>query len=198
MPSQDKHHLNQIISAITAEAQARKAEILKQTEEQYRKELNQAENEVLQESFDLIKRKGSAIRLDAGHKISDEERAARRTVFARRESITGEVFAAAEEKLRTLAPEQYAQILAASAADISRRCGGHAVEITLRAQDSSYQDTIRTAFSGKVTFVQTDSIHLGGIKVKDLEDHLVYDDTLDSRLSAQRGWFMEHSGLTIQ
>ena len=70
--------------------------------------------------------------------------------------------------------------------------------LLVREADLPFADALRAAF-GRPCEVRADaSIRIGGLKASCEAKGLVADDTLDNRLQNQRGWFLEHAGLTLE
>ena len=194
--AQDK--LQQIIAAITAEADERQKEILEEADARLKKELERAEAEVLQESYELIRRKSAQIREDAGRTVSARQREGRKALFQKRDAIFHEVFDETAKRLLAFsASEEYPAFLTNSARAIAAQCGSDSVEIYLREQDLPHAPLIQQAFSGQAAVLPSTDIRLGGLVVFNGQKGLRFDDTLDTRLQEKRQWFMEHSGLTI-
>ena len=193
-----QNKLQQIIAAITAEADERQKEILEEADTRLKKELERAEAEVLQESYELIRRKSAQIREDAGRTVSAQQREGRKALFQKRDAIFHEVFNQVAERLLAFsASDEYPAFLTNSAQAIAAQCGGDSVEIHLREQDIPHAPLIKQAFSGEATVIPSADICLGGMAVLNGQKGLRFDDTLDTRLYEKRQWFMEHSGLTI-
>ena len=78
-----KSKIDTILSAIREEAARQQNKIEQQTEQKMRDELARAEAEVLQETYEMIKRRSASIRQEAGRRISENEQSARRSLFER-------------------------------------------------------------------------------------------------------------------
>lgn len=72
------------------------------------------------------------------------------------------------------------------------------VVLSVREADLAYADALRAAFDRDCEVRADASIRIGGLKASCEAKGLLADDTLDSRLQDQRGWFLEHSGLTLE
>lgn len=189
--------LQKIISIIQSEAEERQKHIIEAAQKRFQEEMQRAENDVLQESFDLVQRRAKKIRDQAGQNISAAQRNARRLVFEKRNALTDEIFRqAAEQILRYTQGPEYKTLLENSAKKIAALCKGQAI-VTLRPADQAFEKDLAALFAGRASFVYDDSLNLGGMRVLDQECNVSYDDTLETRLSSQKDWFMEHSGLVI-
>ena len=192
--------IDTILSAIREEAARQQNKIEKQTEQKMKDELARAEAEVLQETYDMIKRRSAVIREEAGRRISESEQETRRSLFARRAEITDEIFSSAAERLKEyVCGEEYPAFLEASAQRLAETAQKGRLILSLRPDDMPHAGHLRALFGADFDLeVQPDpSIRIGGLRADLPEQSLRLDDTLDARLENQREWFMEHSGLTI-
>lgn len=190
--------IDTILSAIREEAARRQHAIEQQTEQKMQEALARAEAEVLQETYDMIKRRSSAIRESAGRQISEQEQSARRSLFERRSQIMREVFEQAKERLRAFAAsDDYAAFLEKSVHRIAEQAGNTSVTLFVRPEDLERAKGYHALFEAALEVQADFSIVLGGLRGRLEERQLCLDDTLDARLDAQQTWFMAHSGLTI-
>ena len=119
---------------------------------------------------------------------------ARAALTARRQALTDGVFADAEARLAAFtATADYAAWLQASAADLAARLGQGTV-LYARPADCA----LLTALPAGCTLQPDDSIRLGGLRAENRAAHMAADDTLSTRLAAQRSWFLENAGLSIE
>lgn len=167
-------------------------------EAQTRAEMAKAEKKIHEECHQKMeketqKRKSATVRQLAEY--SSEKSAA---LSHRRQEIENQVFAAAQQELAAyrdtaayqdslLRSAQAMKPLFADAADIV---------IFLAASDLSLASQLKAALGAhEVCADQTNK--LGGMKAQSLSHKLVIDDTIASRLEAQRQWFAAHSNLKI-
>ena len=190
--------IDTILTAIREEAARQQNAIERQTEQKMKDELARAEAEVLQETYDMIKRRSAAIREAAGRQISQQEQSARRSLFQRRGAIMDEVFDAAARRLGEFAASAgYPAFLEASARRIAAQAGDSPVTLFARAEDLPLAEGFRSFFSAPVELKADPSIALGGLCAEVSDRRLRLDDTLATRLNSQRQWLMTHSGMTI-
>ena len=190
--------IDTILSAIREEAARQQNKIQQQTEQKMKDELSRAEAEVLQETYDMIKRRSAAIRQEAGRRISESEQSARHSLLQRRQAIMDEVFASAADRLKSFAASaDYPAFLQKSAARMAQTAGEASVTLFVRPDDLQAAEDLKKAFFGQVELCADETIRIGGLRAELPDKRLRLDDTLDCRLESQREWFMEHSGLTI-
>lgn len=115
-------------------------------------------------------------------------------IIEKRNAITDTVFSKARERIKEFTDgEDYLPFLKKSIQSITDAIGGDTV-ILIRPQDEKYIGELK----GMCKEIKTDgSIILGGCKGINDKNSMRADDTLDSRLEAQRELFYEKSGLSI-
>ena len=69
--------------------------------------------------------------------------------------------------------------------------------VYINEKDMKYSTEILAAFHGMAELVKDNSIKIGGLKGYCKSMRIVADETLDTKLSAQREWFIENSGLSV-
>lgn len=199
MLEQDER-IAKFLDAIDKDAQERRRQIEAQVDEVSKEALQRAEAAAREQAQQLTGRELYQRRVALNQRFAREAAALRAVLAGRRTEIAEQVFAdAARELAAFTAKPEYEQFLAGSAA----RCAallpqGEAAVLLVREADLPRADALRTAF-GRDCEVRADaSIRLGGLKASCEAKGLLADDTLDARLQSQRGWFLEHAGLTLE
>ena len=189
--------LQKMISEIVGEGEETGKSISEETEKWVSDELARTENEVLAETYVIIKQRSARINEKAGRAVTNAEIEARRQLFERSHAIMEETFEVCREKIAefTNTPE-YRDMLLRSADAIASKLG-RCRKITIREADRKYAADIAVRLGPSVTVEIDDSIKLGGFCAFAADDSTVIDDTLDERLEAQKEWFINNSGLTI-
>lgn len=131
--------------------------------------------------------------------METEKRSAilKKEVIDVRTGITEKVFSAVRAKLADFTKTgEYGDLLEESAKKMAAICADASLVIYMREQDLPYADRIK-AVSPTIS-VRTDaSIGLGGIYGISAEKSIKLNDLLETRLSLQRDWFYENSGLSF-
>lgn len=195
MPQDER--VSKFIAAITREAEEKRSAIEEETRAFVDAEMNKAEMDALNESYNMIQRAGASIRSDAGARISAGKLESRRQFLLRREEIVSELLDAVAVRLKKYTDtKEYADLLerSAKAAALLFPKGFTAF---LRPADMRLADRVKTAADGLCTVAEDPSIKLGGLRFSDSEGFRMADDTLDARLRDGRDWFVKHSGLTV-
>lgn len=119
-------------------------------------------------------------------------------LFSQRSEMTENVFKKAEKRLIDYTKtDEYTKGLVESAKAIAELFENENCVIMLRADDIDKVENIRSLFCTNAKFIADNSIKIGGIKGYCDKKRIVADDTLDSKLSEQRQWFVENSGLSV-
>lgn len=194
--------------AINHYAQEQRRKIEEEVADFKKRELEEAEDEVLVESFHLIQKEMADMRGRISREMAQREIAGRRALLEKRNQITREVFAAAAEILKKEAQGSgYASLLdrfaAQARAAFEKRCASAGlpfpedVVLLLKEGDESHQGHVRAAFGRPCRFETDGSISIGGLRAYSVSLHLELDSALDSLLEDQRDWFEETSRLSV-
>lgn len=177
----EEEKISKFVEAITQYAQDQSDRIHDEVEEFKKQRMEQAERQALADAWTLIQKEQVALRANMGRELSRREMDARRQLLQRRAAMMDEVFAAAATRLKTFTESPaYDVFLKQSAA-------------AMPAGAALY---VRKEDAGRMPGAQVNKdISLGGILADSGRKR--YDDTLDTRLSAQRDWFLEQAALDV-
>ncbi len=131
-------------------------------------------------------------------RLAKEMQEGQRSLFLERAKMTDNVFKKAEEKLieYTKTP-QYTEKLIESAKKISEFFGDNSCVVYVNEKDLGNAAEISAEFNGNAEVLADSSVKIGGLKGYCEAMSIVADETLDSKLYAQREWFIENSGLSV-
>lgn len=119
-------------------------------------------------------------------------------LFIERAKMTDEVFEMAAQKLiKYTETKEYKLKLIESAKKIAELFSVNRCVIYINEKDLNYSTEILAAFNGMAELVTEKSIKIGGLKGYCKSMRIVADETLDTKLYAQREWFIENSGLSV-
>lgn len=163
-----------------------------------KKELEDAEIEVLTECYHMIQKELAQMRNGISRELAKREMDNRRSLLEKRKKITEDVFQKAAEKLKeyTLS-DSYKDFLQKSAREFGELFHESGTVLLLRPEDMKYEQTVRDAFGSPCQVQPDSSIEIGGIRAENRESGLAADNTFRSLLNDQRGWFEEHSGMAV-
>jgi len=112
--------------------------------------------------------------------------------------LTESVFKKAEEKLvEYTKTSDYSNSLVKSAKEVAKLFADNDCVVYVNERDIKNSDKIKAVFAGSTEVVADKSIKIGGIKGFCKAMNIVADETLDSKLYAQKEWFIENSGLSV-
>ena len=186
------------LKAIEKYAAEQRSKLESEAEEFKEKEINKAEEDGLKEAYVLLQRKMSAIHTSIARELSKAENESRKSTFVKRQEIEDKVFDRAKEKLIEFAnTDKYTEKLLESVKKISQKLTADDVVLYVNQRDMKLKNKIISAFGKKCDVQSSDEIKIGGITGISREMGLLADETLDTRLSQQREWFCENSGLKV-
>ena len=199
----NQEKLDKFNVAIQHYALEQQKKIQQEIEAFQKKELEQAEDEVLQEAYGMIQKEMAEMRNHISREMAQRETEERRQLLEKRQSIAEDVFhRVAEKLLQYTKSEEYPLLLEKYAREAGRFLISHGAEscdcvMLLRKEDMPFAAQIQEALGLSCTVEEEDSIQLGGLRVLCPEKKLEADSTLDTLLEEQKGWFEENSGLSV-
>ena len=186
------------LKAIEKYAEEQRGKRRSEAEEFQERELNTAEEEGLKEAYDLVQKEMADINAEISGQISKAESDFRKRIFERRREIEDEVFDKAKQRLIEFTKtDKYASLLLDSAKEISSVLKSEDIVLYVRECDLRFEKKLRELFPSGCEVAASDDITIGGITGLSRSLGLIADETLDTKLSYQREWFHEHSGLTV-
>ena len=178
--------------AVLSAAESRRMEIIGQAQHEAAAELAQ-----VQQSCALIDETtiNAKYQRDSEREHSSLTLAARAQLMARRAQLVSDIFTQVEQRLAAFTGQEgYRSWLLGRLAAYTVFGEKGSLTVSLRAQDLPLEADIQKALPGS-TVAQDNTIRLGGAKISN--GRLLYDETLDSRLEAERQRFYETSGLNL-
>lgn len=185
---------NIFLESINRDAEAKCREIRQETDRYVMTELGKARDRAHEDVKSF--KKSEIDRLNEANNAGFSELEAQETkkLLDRRTEITNEVFAKAKAKLVEFAAgEQYLNFLKKSIAEIKTALGDDAV-IILKPDDKKYEAEL-SALCKEIKY--DTAIEIGGCKAENLSRHITADDTLETRLEAEKSNFYKVSGLSV-
>ena len=172
---------------------------MKDEVEQLRDEkLRQAESKGKADSEKYISDMLEAKKNEETSKLAKLMQDGQRQLFIERSEMTDSIFAKAEKKLIAYTEsDEYTEKLIQSAKAVAKLLGSEGCVLYVKAEDMDKADRITSLFNGKTEVEADKSIKIGGIKGYCPAMGIVADETLDSKLSQQKEWFVENSGLSV-
>lgn len=186
------------LKAIKKYADNQRNTILSEVDNFKKEKIAEAKKKAEYDSEKLIKDKLEAKKNEQTSKIAKLMQEGQRKLFLERAEMTESVFKKAEEKLIEFTKTtKYSELLNNYAKNISALFDGKSCIIYVNERDMALADQIKTLFGGKAELCADKTIKIGGLKGYCEALSIVADETLDSKLNAQREWFFENSGLSV-
>ncbi len=183
--------------AINEASEERKAAILAEVESYKAKQLKKAEAEAEKKYNEYIAEATGRIALSDGVETEKHSAEIKKEIASVRKEIENRVFSAVKEKLKAFCETpEYRELLVNSAEKMAKLCGGAGLTIFIREKDLKYADALKSVSPG-ITVSTDNSIEIGGIYGICAEKRIKLNDLLETRLSSQKSWFYENSGLTL-
>ncbi len=184
--------VEQFLAAIREEGAQNCAAIRSKTEAEIEAALAEAQKKEKARSEETVRFETVRAEAQANRQMSEGRAALRAELAAQRDELQKQVFDAAREKLAAFAAgADYAPWLEKNAQHIADMLG--ACTLYARSADLAL---LKGHVPAGCTLAADDGIALGGLKAASAAE--AADDTLEARLKAQYGWFLEHSGLSIE
>lgn len=184
--------------AITKDAEERHEEMTRKTRETVESGLEKAKTKAHSQAQAKIERERMLKEQEFNRTVANERTQQRARLTDKRGAITDEVFGDAREKLTAFTESDgYADFLKKSAAGFAAVFPQEDVTVYVRPGDMRFADDIKKAFGRDCKVESSDEITIGGCRAGVAGGSTVADDTLDTRLEAQREWFLENSGMSV-
>ena len=184
--------------AITKDAEERHEEMTRKTRETVESGLEKAKTKAHSQAQAKIERERMLKEQEFNRTVANERTQQRARLTDKRGAITDEVFGDAREKLTAFTESDgYADFLKKSAAGFAAVFPQGDVTVHVRPGDMRFADDIKKAFGRDCKVESSDEITIGGCRAGVVGGSTVADDTLDTRLEAQREWFLENSGMSV-
>lgn len=185
------------LAAIKALSEKECAEIEAETESVRKTRLESMEAEAEQHYKAYTEYEVARILAAANRDISEKNAGARKALTQLRTSLCDSVFDEACERLRAFRETpQYKEMVCASVRSAAEMLSGEAAVISVCKADEALADELKAAYGAPCGVQTADDIQLGGVRV--CAGNYLIEDTLDKRLAAQKVWFLENSGLSVE
>ena len=190
--------INKFYVAINHYAEEQRKKIEQEIDAFKKKELEEAEVDVLTEAYRLIQKEMAEMRNGISKEMAQREMNVRKDLLSKRREIADEVFERAKKALSEFTKEKgYEDLLVKKAEILSKTFRKPGTVIRIRKEDEQYKELIQKAFGNDCEFKISDDIHIGGILAYNSEMGIAADETLDALLEDQREWFEENSGMAV-
>ena len=186
------------LKAIKKYANAQKNAMEGEVKQLKTEKLKEAEEKARLDSEKLLKEKLNETHNNHTALIASKTQEGQRRLFVERSKMTNEVFKLAFDKLNdyTQTPA-YTEKLITSAKSVSDLFKNNDCVLFLNERDLGLSSRLKELFKGSVEVKADKTIKIGGVKGYCEAMGIIADETLDSKLYAQREWFVENAALSV-
>lgn len=196
-PREDK--TGNFLHAIQKYADEQKHKIESEVEHFKQQELKKAEDEGLRDAYNLIQKEMAAMRAGIASEAAQKEAQGRQRLYQRRLEIMEDVFSKATQKLIAYTKtDAYKETMKERAKEISAYLNGRDCVLYIKPEDEGLKGDLSACFNGLCSVQTSKDIKIGGINAYCEGLGIVVDQTLDTKLSDQKEWFLQNSGLKVK
>ena len=185
------------LRAINKYAKEQSDAIRLEVEEFKKQEIEKATKEGIKDAYALIQKEISSKKSVIVSDLAKREQESRKQLFIKRNEIVDSVFADARKKLLEFTnTDEYHTYILNSVKEIAELFKDNKCVIYVKESDIDKAVLIKEHIKN-CDVVCDNSIKLGGIKGYCKALNILADNTLDTKLTDQRIWFAENSGLKV-
>lgn len=193
-----KNKTDNFLKAIKRYAKEQKHSMEGEVKQLKTERLKEAEKKAKVDSERLLKEKLNEKNNKRTALLAKKTREGQRRLFVERSKMTEEVFELAFNKLvEYTKTDSYKEKLVNSAKAVAGLFDGKSCVVYLNERDLGMTEKINAIFNGTADVVTDKSIKIGGVKGYCESMGIIADETLDSKLEAQREWFVENAALSV-
>ena len=193
-----KNKTNNFLKAIKKYAKEQKNAMKSEVAQLKTERLKEAEIQAKRDSKSLIKNELNKTRKKQTALLASRTQEGQKQLFIERAKMTDEIFSLSEKKLTDYAKtDAYREKLKSSAREIAYLFGDKDCVIYLGENDTDKSGELKSLFGGKAEVQSDRTIRIGGIKAYCESMGIIADETLDTKLEAQREWFFANATLSV-
>ena len=193
-----KNKTDNFLKAIRRYAKQQKSVMKGEVKQLKTERLKEAEEKAKRDSQRLIKDKLQETRTRQTAILAKKTQDGQRKLFIARSAMVEEVFKKAADKLVEYAKsDAYTSKLTDSAKAIADVFDGRDCVLYVNERDLGAAEGIKALFGGSTEVRADKTIKIGGIRGYCADMGIIADETLDSKLEAQREWFVENAALSV-
>ncbi len=186
------------LNSIKKYAERQRVRMCMEVEQLKEAKIKEAENKAKADSEKLVRTRLESKRNEMTSKLAKLTQEGQKKLFLERAEMTESIFKKAEEKLLDFAQsDKYEEHILKSAKNIADFFKNENCVLYLNKKDMIFADKIKAVFSGKAEISNDNSVKIGGIKGYCSAMGIVADETLDSKLEAQKEWFYTNCTLSV-
>jgi vacuolar-type H+-ATPase subunit E/Vma4 len=184
-------------SSILAQAEQESKELIAQANQIRESEIRAFEEQIITDMFGTVQRRTATLRANSIKAISKAQVETRRGLLRRREELSAMVMASVWTRLFEYGKTPaYAEAIKAELAELAGQYDHSTSTVYLREADRGLADEIKALLPGCTVEIDP-AIKAGGWRLENTAGRILIDETLDTRLTEGKNWFLLHSGLRI-
>ncbi|MBQ7744831.1 MAG: V-type ATP synthase subunit E [Ruminococcus sp.] len=193
-----KNKTDNFLKAIKKYAGAQKKAMEGEVKQLKSERLKETEEKAKRDSEALKKQKLNEVHNSQTAKLATKTQEGQKQLYIARAQMTEEVFKLASDKLKAYAQTaEYRAKLNDSAKAVAELFGGKDCIIYVNERDIAEAEQFKSLFSAGSEVKADKTIQIGGVKAYCESMGIIADETLDSKLDLQRGWFVENAELSV-
>ena len=193
-----KNKTDNFLKAIRRYAKQQKNAMKGEVKQLKTERLKEAEEKAKRDSQSLIREKLHEIRSRQTAILAAKTQEGQKKLFIERSAMVEEVFKMAAERLTEYTrSDEHAAKLRDSAKAVAAVFDGRDCVVYLSNRDLGAAEEIKSLFGGNAEIKADKSIRIGGVRGYCADMGIIADETLDSKLEAQREWFVENAALSV-
>ena len=193
-----KNKTDNFLKAIKKYASAQKKAMRGEVKQLKSERVNEAEQKGIRDSQNLIRAKLHETRNANTALLASKTLEGQKKLYIERAKMTDEIFRLASDKLRDYAQtEEYRQKLMGSAKAVAELFNGSDCVVYINERDMVNSGEIKSFFGENIEIRADKTIKIGGVRGYCESMGIIADETLDSKLEAQREWFVENATLSV-
>lgn len=193
-----KDKTDNFLKAIKKYAKTQKTEMQGEVKQLKNERLKEAEEKAKRDSQRLIKERLLESRTRRTAELAKLTQEGQAKLFVERSRMVDEVFALAADKLREFTKtDAYYADMRHDAEAIAELFGDKSCVLYVRECDLKAAEELKGCFKGGASLEADSNIQIGGLRGYCKSLAIIADETLDSKLDAQREWFIENAALSV-
>lgn len=184
---------------ILKKAQAERDEILRETEDFKKAELDKEENRLLSEFYQEMQAEISRVQIEHVKQISRETQALKKQLYQQREDYLSQLLAQAREALVAFThTAEYGAFLRRRAQELAQEHRFPGSVFRLRSVDLPYLGMLQEIYGDCKVKADDEAITIGGMILSNPARGVEVDASLDTLLEEQRDWFHSSSNFSFE
>lgn len=198
MPQSSNERTELISDAIRSQAEQQASALIDKATQYREQEIASLKQELNLQGIEEYRNALNRAQQDAVMNVSHAEQDSMQALLRHRQALEEEIFSQVHSRLLAYAQtEEYKRALLTLLLDLKEQYRHASSIISLREQDMALAPQIQALLPG-CTVKADRHIRLGGFTLENTETRSYIDETLETRLSRQREWYLETSHLKVK